>query len=119
MRCGHCIPERAWRKPDPSQAIGDDRLEGSAVSSADHETEVLAQRVDDAERGSMTCARAIARRRRWIIRRTPDRLTFMINGHVWTKRVDEDVRLGDTEEWTIVNTISSITASTSIRRPSW
>jgi len=49
--------------------------------------------------------------------RTPDRQTFMINGRVMDEgRVDERVRLGDTEEWTIINTDQQYHASIFIRR---
>jgi suppressor of ftsI len=48
---------------------------------------------------------AIARQRRIVYSRTDDRSVFMIDGRVIDdERVDQTVRLGDTEEWTIVNT---------------
>jgi FtsP/CotA-like multicopper oxidase with cupredoxin domain len=47
----------------------------------------------------------IARRRTLEYSKTADRHAFMINGRVMEEdRVDETVKLGDTEEWTIVNT---------------
>jgi suppressor of ftsI len=50
-------------------------------------------------------ASTIARRRRLVYSRTEDRSIFMIDGRVMEDdRVDQTVKLGDTEEWTIVNT---------------
>jgi suppressor of ftsI len=47
----------------------------------------------------------IARRRVLEYSRTPDRKIFMIDGHVMDEsRIDQTVKLGDTEEWTMVNT---------------
>jgi suppressor of ftsI len=50
-------------------------------------------------------ASAIARQRRIVYSRTEDRSVFTIDGRVVDDdRVDQTVKLGDTEEWTIVNT---------------
>jgi FtsP/CotA-like multicopper oxidase with cupredoxin domain len=50
-------------------------------------------------------ASPIARRRRIEYSRTDDRSVFMIDGRVMDNtRVDQTVMLGDTEEWTVVNT---------------
>ena len=50
-------------------------------------------------------ASPIARRRRIVYSRTEDRSVFMIDGRVMDDdRVDQTVKLGDTEEWTVVNT---------------
>ena len=47
----------------------------------------------------------IARRRTLNYSRTDDRKVFMIDGHVMDEaRIDQTVKLGDTEEWTVVNT---------------
>jgi FtsP/CotA-like multicopper oxidase with cupredoxin domain len=47
----------------------------------------------------------IARRRTLKYSRTEDRKVFMIDGHVMDEnRIDQTVKLGDTEEWTVVNT---------------
>jgi suppressor of ftsI len=96
----------AWRKPDPSQQLATIVSDGSAAPSADRETEVLRQRLADAHPWIDDVRSApIARRRTLDYSRTPDRHVFMINGRVMDEnRVDETVRFGDTEEWTIVNT---------------
>jgi len=48
---------------------------------------------------------AIARQPRIVYSRTEDRSVFMIDGRVMDDdRVDQMVKLGDTEAWTIVNT---------------
>jgi FtsP/CotA-like multicopper oxidase with cupredoxin domain len=50
-------------------------------------------------------ASAIGRERRIVYSRTEDRSVFMIDGRVMDDdRVDQTVKLGDTEVWTIVNT---------------
>jgi suppressor of ftsI len=50
-------------------------------------------------------ASTIARRRRLEYSKTEDRSVFMIDGRVMDDdRVDQTVKLGDTEEWTVVNT---------------
>jgi FtsP/CotA-like multicopper oxidase with cupredoxin domain len=50
-------------------------------------------------------ASPIAKRRVLQYSRTPDRTVFMIDGRTMSEdRVDQTVKLGDTEEWTIVNT---------------
>ena len=50
-------------------------------------------------------AASIARRRTLSYSRTTDRKIFMIDGRVVDEaRTDQTVKLGDTEEWTVVNT---------------
>jgi suppressor of ftsI len=50
-------------------------------------------------------AAAIARRRTLVYSKTADRKVFMIDGRVIDeRRTDQTAKLGDTEEWTIVNT---------------
>jgi FtsP/CotA-like multicopper oxidase with cupredoxin domain len=95
----------AWRKPDPAQQLATIVSEGSPANGADVESEVLRQRVTGARWFDEVRATPIARRRRLEYSRTPDRHVFMIDGRVMDEhRVDQTVRLGDTEEWTVVNT---------------
>ncbi|MFC0397915.1 multicopper oxidase family protein [Paraburkholderia rhizosphaerae] len=95
----------AWLPPEPAQQIATILSSGPAAHSAPIENRVLSQRVhgprwiDDVRRAP------IARRRTLDYSRTADRKMFMIDGRTMDEnRVDQTVRLGDTEEWTIVNT---------------
>jgi suppressor of ftsI len=96
---------QAWKKPDPAQQLATIVSAGSPATRTDIESEILRQRVQG-ERWITEVRRAsIGRRRTLDYSRTPDRHTFMINGRVMDEdRVDETVKLGDTEEWTVVNT---------------
>lgn len=95
----------AWKKPDPPQQMATIVSGGSGAASASAEAEVLRQRIQDARWIDEVRSAPIARRRTLEYSRTPDRHAFMINGHVMDEdRVDQTVKLGDTEEWTIVNT---------------
>jgi FtsP/CotA-like multicopper oxidase with cupredoxin domain len=94
----------AWHPtPDPAQQMATIVSAGTVSSGA--ETEVLRQRVKGARWIDEVRAAPIARRRTLDYSRTPDRKIFMIDGHTMDEnRVDQTARLGDTEEWTIVNT---------------
>ena len=94
----------AWHQtPDPAQQMATIVSAGTVGSGA--ETEVLRQRVKGARWIDEVRAAPIARRRTLDYSRTPDRKIFMIDGHTMDEnRVDQTARLGDTEEWTIVNT---------------
>jgi FtsP/CotA-like multicopper oxidase with cupredoxin domain len=94
----------AWHQtPDPAQQMATIVSAGAAGSG--DATEVLRQRVKGARWIDEVRAAPIARRRTLDYSRTPDRKTFMIDGRTMDEnRVDQTVRLGDTEEWTIVNT---------------
>lgn len=95
----------AWRQPDPAQQMATVTSAGSGTAGANVETEVLRQRIAGARWIDEVRSTPIARRRRLEYSRTPDRQVFMINGHVMDDdRVDQTVKLGDTEEWTVVNT---------------
>jgi hypothetical protein len=75
------------------------------TTSAAAETEVLRQRSDGARWIDEVRSTPIARRRTLQYSRTPDRQVFMIDGRVMDdNRIDQTVSLGDTEEWTVVNT---------------
>jgi suppressor of ftsI len=95
----------AWKTPAPSQQIATILSSGPAVSQALLEPQILGQRVRGETWIDEVRSAPIARRRTIEYSRTPDRQTFFINGKVMDmNRVDETVQLGDTEEWTIVNT---------------
>jgi FtsP/CotA-like multicopper oxidase with cupredoxin domain len=95
-----------WRPPDPSRRLATVLSAGSPESRVEREPELLRQRADDPRPWADEVRSAtIARRRTLDYSRTRDRHAFMINGRVMDEnRIDETVRLGDTEEWTIVNT---------------
>jgi FtsP/CotA-like multicopper oxidase with cupredoxin domain len=95
----------AWKKPAPAQHLATVVSGGSGEARANAETEVLRQHVVGRRWIDDVRSTPIARTRTVEYSRTPDRQTFMINGRVMDEhRVDETVRLGDTEEWTIINT---------------
>jgi FtsP/CotA-like multicopper oxidase with cupredoxin domain len=95
----------AWKKPGPVQQLATIVSVGSGTARANTEAEVLGQRVEGARWIDEVRSTSIARRRTLEYSRTPDRHAFMINGRVMDEnRVDQTVKLGDTEEWTIVNT---------------
>jgi suppressor of ftsI len=94
----------AWREVFLGQQIATIVSAGSPVAT-DAETQVLRQRVARARWIDEVRASPIARQRRLVYSRTDDRSVFMIDGRVIDDdRVDQTVKLGDTEEWTIVNT---------------
>jgi suppressor of ftsI len=95
----------AWKKPDPAQQLATIASSGAGTTGANPEPEVLRQHVVGARWIDEVRSAPIARRRTLEYSRTADRQTFMINGHVMEEdRIDQTVKLGDTEEWTIVNT---------------
>jgi FtsP/CotA-like multicopper oxidase with cupredoxin domain len=95
----------AWRKPEPPQQIASIVSAGPPAGLADIEADVLRQSVQKARWFSEVRSTTIARRRVLTYSKTPDRKIFMIDGHtVDENRVDQTAKLGDTEEWTIVNT---------------
>jgi suppressor of ftsI len=95
---------QAWKNPDPSQQLATVLSSGSTLPGASTESEILRQRLDDPRWIDEVRSAAIARRRTFDYSRTADRQVFMINSRVVDEnRVDETVRLGDTEEWTVVN----------------
>ena len=96
---------QAWKKPDPAQRLATIVAVGAGPARAGAETEVLRQHVDGARWIDDVRSATIARRRTLEYSRTPDRHAFMIDGRVMDEnRVDQTVKLGDTEEWTVVNT---------------
>jgi suppressor of ftsI len=94
----------AWRDPFPAQQIATIVSAGSPASG-DAEAEIMRQRVARPRWIDEVRASPIARQRRLVYSRTEDRSVFMIDGRVIDDdRVDQTVKLGDTEAWTIVNT---------------
>ena len=96
---------QAWKKPDPPQQLATVVSDGSGAAGPHAETEFLpsASRV---RAGSMKCGppRSLGDGH-WSIRERQIRRVFMINGRVMDEdRIDETVKFGDTEEWTVVNT---------------
>jgi FtsP/CotA-like multicopper oxidase with cupredoxin domain len=95
----------AWKKPDPVQQLATIVSDGPGTATTNAEAEVLGQRVQGARWIDEVRSAPIARRRLLEYSRTPDRHAFMINGRIMDEnRVDETVKLGDTEEWIVVNT---------------
>ena len=94
---------QAWRAPDPAQQIA--TIVASGASSPAEDAEIMRQRVQAARWIDEIRTTSIARRRTLNYSRTDDRKVFMIDGHVMDEdRIDQTVKLGDTEEWTVVNT---------------
>jgi suppressor of ftsI len=96
---------QAWKAPDPPQQIATIVASGTPVPGMDKETEIMGQRVQTARWIDEVRKSPVARRRTLTYSRNADRTKFMIDGHVMNEdRIDQTVKLGDTEEWTIVNT---------------
>ena len=94
-----------WRRPDPAQQLATIVSTGLGATRAHADTRVLRQHVDGARWIDEVRSTPIARRRTLEYSRTPDRRVFMIDGRVMDdSRIDQMVSLGDTEEWTVVNT---------------
>jgi suppressor of ftsI len=88
----------AWRKPDPGQQLALIVSAGPRSSERNGETQILRSRPDEPRAWIDERRTApIARRRTLQYSRTPDR-------HANDDRVDQTVKLGNTEEWTIINT---------------
>jgi FtsP/CotA-like multicopper oxidase with cupredoxin domain len=95
----------AWKQPAPPQQLAVIVSDGSATAGPQAETEVLAQHVVGARWIDEVRSAPIAHRRTLVYSTTPDRHAFMINGQtVDENRVDQTVKLGDTEEWIVFNT---------------
>ena len=96
---------RAWKAPDPPQQLATIVSGGSGTPARHAEADVLNQRVASARWFDEVRSAPVARRRTLVYSRTPDRRAFMIDGRVMDEnRIDQTVKLGDTEEWTIINT---------------
>jgi FtsP/CotA-like multicopper oxidase with cupredoxin domain len=96
---------QAWREPYPAEQIATVVSSGASPSGQANEVDILSQRVQRERWIDEIRRTPIARRRTLDYSRTEDRQVLMIDGHVMDEnRIDQTVRLGDTEEWTIVNT---------------
>jgi suppressor of ftsI len=94
----------AWRDPFPAQQVAT-IVSSGRPASVDGVSEVMRQHVAAPRWIDEVRASTIARQRRLVYSRTEDRSVFMIDGRILDDdRVDQTVRLGDTEEWTVVNT---------------
>jgi FtsP/CotA-like multicopper oxidase with cupredoxin domain len=94
----------AWRDPFPAQQIATVVSAGLRVPG-NGEAAIVEQRVAGPRWIDEVRASPITRQRRLVYSRTEDRSVFMIDEKVIDEnRVDQTVKLGDTEEWTIVNT---------------
>jgi suppressor of ftsI len=96
---------QAWKKPDPPEQMATIVSDGPGRLGPRAEAEVISQRVARARWFEEVRSAPIARRRTLVYSRTPDRRVFMIDGRVMDEnRIDQTVKLGDTEEWTVINT---------------
>jgi suppressor of ftsI len=95
----------AWRPPEPVLPLAVITCSGTPTPDAGLENEISRQRVDGPQWIDEVRAATIARRRTLVYSRTADRKVFMIDGRVIDEaRTDQTVKLGDTEEWTVINT---------------
>ena len=95
----------AWRPPEPVLPLALVTSAGGSPPNASIEDDILRQRVIGPQWIHEVRAAPIARRRTLVYSKTPDRKVFMIDGRVLDEaRTDQTVKLGDTEEWTVVNT---------------
>jgi len=94
-----------WKKPEASRPLATVVSAGAGAPGAQAESEILRQRLAGAAWIDEVRVSPIARRRTLEYSRTANRKVFMICGRVVDEnRVDQTVKLGDTEEWTVVNT---------------
>jgi suppressor of ftsI len=94
----------AWRPAEPVLPLAVIVSSGSPAGAAIEE-EILRQRPAGPQWIDEVRSAPIARRRTLSYSRTADRKVFMIDGRVMDEaRTDQTVKLGDTEEWTVVNT---------------
>jgi suppressor of ftsI len=94
----------AWRPPEAVRDLAV-IVSSGAAAPGDAESEILRQRVQGARWIDEVRAAPIAHRRTLAYSRTSDRQVFMIDGRtVDEDRIDQRVTLGDTEEWTVINT---------------
>jgi FtsP/CotA-like multicopper oxidase with cupredoxin domain len=93
----------AWRPAEPERQLAVINSSGEPAGAA-LESEILRQRVIGNQWIDSVRAAPIARRRTLVYSRTADRKMFMIDGRVIEeRRTDQTVKLGDTEEWTVIN----------------
>ena len=96
---------QAWRAPDPAQQIATVLASGGDGMRKASDAEIMDQHVAGPRWIEEVRTATLARRRMLNYSRTDDRKMFMIDGRVMEEdRIDQTVKLGDTEEWTVVNT---------------
>lgn len=96
---------QAWKAPDPAQQMARIVASGTVASGQPAEPQIMTQKAQGMRWIDEIRTAPIARRRTLVYSRTADRKKFMIDGHVMAEdRTDQTVRLGDTEEWTVINT---------------
>ena len=92
------------QSPLPELGLGTIVSQGPTADVAALERRVLAQRISTPLYVDVVRSRPIARRRLFAFSRSADRSKFLINEKVFDEnRIDVTVKLGDTEEWTILN----------------
>ena len=90
--------------PLPEVSLGTVVSQGPSADVAAAEGKVLEQRVNAPLYVEVVRSSPIARRRTFVFSASSDRSQFMINNQVFDEnRTDVIVRLGSTEEWTIIN----------------
>lgn len=90
--------------PLPEVDLGTVVSTGPNADVAAAEAKVSAQRVGGSLYADVVRSTPVARRRSFAFSVNPQKTAFFINGKVFDeKRTDVTVRLGDTEEWTILN----------------
>jgi len=90
--------------PLPELGLGTLVSQGPTVDVAAIERRVLAQRISTPLYVDVVRSSPIAHRRGFAFSRSADRSKFFINEQVFDEnRIDVTVKLGDTEEWTILN----------------
>jgi FtsP/CotA-like multicopper oxidase with cupredoxin domain len=93
------------RPPLPERALATVVSQGPAANPAEAEAKVLAQKVTERRLIELLRSSPVARRRTMTFSRSPDKTKFFINGKLFDEnRTDVTVKLGETEEWTILNT---------------
>jgi FtsP/CotA-like multicopper oxidase with cupredoxin domain len=94
----------AWRDVFPGQHVAT-VVSSGAPEAGDVAAEVARVRFAGPRWFDEVRTSPIARERRLVYSRTDDRSVFMIDGRAMDDdRIDQTVKLGDTEAWTIVNT---------------
>jgi suppressor of ftsI len=95
----------AWKSPDPAQHIATVISAGAAVAAKASESQILQQRVKAPRWIDEIRASRVSKHRTLKYSRSMDRSMFMIDGRVMDEnRIDQRVKLGSTERWTVVNT---------------
>jgi FtsP/CotA-like multicopper oxidase with cupredoxin domain len=93
------------RPPLPERTLGTVVSRGPAANPLEAEVKVQAQRVTGRHLIELLRSSPVARRRTMTFSRSPDKTKFFINSKLFDeKRTDVAVKLGETEEWTILNT---------------